>query len=55
MKWSHKEGVKELRNFDETVKSMYYLYEGHTESREYVYIKINVHVQKTSIILSNRK
>jgi hypothetical protein len=54
MKWSHK-GVKELRNFDETVKSMYYLYEGHTESRDYVYIKINVHVQKTSIMLSNRR
>jgi hypothetical protein len=54
MKWSHKEGVKELKNFDETVKSMYYLFEGHTGSKEYVYIKINVHVQKTSIILSNR-
>jgi hypothetical protein len=54
MKWSHKD-VKELRNFDETVKSMYYLYEGHTESREYVYVKRNVSVQKTSIILSNRR
>jgi len=54
MKWSHKESVKELRNFDES-EFIYYLYQGHTESKQYIYVKINVHVQKTSIILSNRR